>query len=343
MTLVIVCFFCLNNYVLGQPNYSYDRIIQHSYNVTRLCSNLLNSIQDHGRFIYTKDTDMEIVFLESYNENESSFILKDFVPYYKKNVDLVCQTNGIVFQNLNLGRSDKKGLNQEENLIRIPELTVNIKDSTLNNSSSRVKWSTSSNYPFLYLIKGKIAINGFQMIDPDFNKIAFLKGVLRVVYSDKRIEIKFSEGFLIELNGQRYQFENDTWIGTNDTISRPPNEDNTRAVFREIFSPDGVEDDKKINIDVGTGMFYFIHENIVVPKKARKRGFDKFVVIGFEIDVNGRIKNAKIVRDPGYDCGQEVLRVVKLMDGMFIPARNRNGLPVHQLFNYPVRIKVVRR
>ncbi len=82
----------------------------------------------------------------------------------------------------------------------------------------------------------------------------------------------------------------------------------------------------------------FIYSNIKYPAIARENGVEGMVVITFVVEKDGSITDARIARDIGAGCGQEALRVVKMMP-KWNPGKQR-GRPVRVQFNLPIRFKL---
>jgi periplasmic protein TonB len=57
----------------------------------------------------------------------------------------------------------------------------------------------------------------------------------------------------------------------------------------------------------------FLVDNIKYPTMARESGIQGKVYVSFVVEPDGRISNAKVVRDIGGGCGPEALRVVNMM------------------------------
>lgn len=90
-------------------------------------------------------------------------------------------------------------------------------------------------------------------------------------------------------------------------------------------------------------MMEFIYANIQYPAIARENNVEGTVVVQFVVDTDGRISNAKVVRDIGAQCGEEALRIVELMNSMpekWTPGKQR-GRPVRVLFMLPVKFKLL--
>lgn len=89
-------------------------------------------------------------------------------------------------------------------------------------------------------------------------------------------------------------------------------------------------------------MLEFVYQNIKYPAIARENGIEGTVVVTFVVEKDGKVTDARIVRDIGGQCGQEALRVVQLMNDKSIvwtPGKQR-GRPVRVQFNLPVRFKL---
>ncbi|MEM9821035.1 MAG: energy transducer TonB, partial [Bacteroidota bacterium] len=89
-------------------------------------------------------------------------------------------------------------------------------------------------------------------------------------------------------------------------------------------------------------MLQFIYKNIKYPPIARENGVEGAVVIRFVVDKDGKVKEPLIVKDIGAGCGNEALRVVKMMNNMpqgWVPGKQR-GKPVKVYFNLPVRFRL---
>lgn len=89
-------------------------------------------------------------------------------------------------------------------------------------------------------------------------------------------------------------------------------------------------------------MYEFLYRHLQYPAVARENNIEGMVVIGFVVDTDGKISEARILRDVGGGCGAEALRVVKMMNEMperWIPGRQRK-IPVRVMYSLPVRFKL---
>ncbi len=80
----------------------------------------------------------------------------------------------------------------------------------------------------------------------------------------------------------------------------------------------------------------FLKQQIVVPQQAIDASITGTVYVQFTIEANGDITNVKVIRGLGYGLDEEVIRVVLLMKGMWIPGRS-NGSNVAQQLTLPVK------
>lgn len=79
----------------------------------------------------------------------------------------------------------------------------------------------------------------------------------------------------------------------------------------------------------------FLAENMKYPPAARDNGIQGKVYIQFVVEKDGRITNARVLRDIGGGCGAEALRVVKSMP-KWKPGKQQ-GRAVRSQFTLPVQ------
>lgn len=89
-------------------------------------------------------------------------------------------------------------------------------------------------------------------------------------------------------------------------------------------------------------MLQFIYSNIEYPSMARENGVQGTVVVRFVVNEQGKLDNIELLRDIGASCGEEAIRVVKLMNEKYTwhPGKQR-GRKVKVLMNLPVKFKLV--
>lgn len=81
-------------------------------------------------------------------------------------------------------------------------------------------------------------------------------------------------------------------------------------------------------------MYKFLAENIKYPQEAKDNNISGRVFVSFIVEPDGSITNPRLLRDIGGGCGQEAIRVVKLMP-RWKPGKNK-GQTVRVQFNLPV-------
>ena len=78
----------------------------------------------------------------------------------------------------------------------------------------------------------------------------------------------------------------------------------------------------------------FIEDNMQYPQMAAENCIGGRVYVQFEVDTDGTVLNPKILRDIGGGCGEEALRIVRLMP-KWRPGRFY-GKVVKTTFNLPI-------
>lgn len=79
----------------------------------------------------------------------------------------------------------------------------------------------------------------------------------------------------------------------------------------------------------------FIRAHLSYPDSARARGVEGMVVVRFSVSETGMITDLELLRNIGAGCGQEALRVVRMMPN-FTPAY-RNGKAIATKMTLPIR------
>lgn len=79
----------------------------------------------------------------------------------------------------------------------------------------------------------------------------------------------------------------------------------------------------------------FVQKHLLYPDSARARGVEGMVVVRFSVSTTGAITELELLRNIGAGCGQEALRVVRMMPN-FTPAY-RNGEAVATKMLLPIR------
>jgi periplasmic protein TonB len=60
-------------------------------------------------------------------------------------------------------------------------------------------------------------------------------------------------------------------------------------------------------------MYKFVSDHIVYPVNAKRNRIQGEVIITIDLTADGKVTNAKVVKNVGGGCGDEALRVVRLM------------------------------
>ena len=82
-------------------------------------------------------------------------------------------------------------------------------------------------------------------------------------------------------------------------------------------------------------LYDFIKKNLQYPEAAREAHISGTVVVAFAIEKDGTISNVRILRDLGYGCGDEAVRVVKMMP-KWKPGK-QDGVIVRSEFVLPIK------
>ena len=65
-------------------------------------------------------------------------------------------------------------------------------------------------------------------------------------------------------------------------------------------------------------MYSFLRQNMRFPEKAKLAGILKTeIIISFVVETDGSLSDFQICRDIGYGCGDEAVRIAKLMPKWF--------------------------
>ena len=86
----------------------------------------------------------------------------------------------------------------------------------------------------------------------------------------------------------------------------------------------------------------FIYENVVYPDSAIANEIAGTVVVRFVVNKDGNITNDTILKDIGGGCGEEALRIVRLMNEMpekWTPGKKGNEA-VNVYYTFPIKFKI---
>jgi len=88
------------------------------------------------------------------------------------------------------------------------------------------------------------------------------------------------------------------------------------------------------------GILKKVYTNIRYPNLARENGIQGTVKIKFMVNQDGKLSNYTILKNIGGGCGEEALRMIKILnDGFWIPGI-ANGEFVSTTYTIPIRFKL---
>ena len=132
----------------------------------------------------------------------------------------------------------------------------------------------------------------------------------------------------------------------------PPPESKVEEVFINVVEDmprfpgcEDIGDKEERNRCATKKLLNFIHKNVEYPPLAEANDVEGIVVVAFVVEKNGKVTDARVVRDIGFGCGEEAVRVVNLMNQQgitWIPTSSRRR-PVRVQFNLPVRFKLPKK
>jgi protein TonB len=129
----------------------------------------------------------------------------------------------------------------------------------------------------------------------------------------------------------------------------PPPEPQVKEIFKiveEMPRFPGCEDlsasieEKKACAD--QKLLEFIYKNIKYPQVARENGIEGTVVVQFVVNEDGSVSDAELIRDIGAKCGEEAVRIIKMMNDMpekWSPGKQR-GRAVRVMFTLPIKFRL---
>ena len=89
----------------------------------------------------------------------------------------------------------------------------------------------------------------------------------------------------------------------------------------------------------GLDKFYkYIISNVTYPQEAINNNVEGMVKIAFVVKKYGGLKNIEIIRDIGYGCAQEVIRVLKNTEKKWNPASNMSLVDQRVVFQIPFKL-----
>ncbi|RZJ53419.1 MAG: M56 family peptidase [Flavobacterium sp.] len=115
--------------------------------------------------------------------------------------------------------------------------------------------------------------------------------------------------------------------------------DNSKTEMQDDFSiGSDTTNVKKPEFPGGLNAFFqFVGKNYKMPSEASKNKIDTKLYVQFMVEQDGSLSEYKIVKDPGFGLGEEVIRVLKLSP-KWTPG-TQDGKPVRVLYDLPITIQ----
>ena len=186
-------------------------------------------------------------------------------------------------------------------------------------------YSLKKRITMLYNIKKSNYLNYFSAFLILFITIAFL-----ACDQERIIETNDSHA-----STQIVQFEKTPISSTNEVYKVV--EEQPR--FPGCENMDGTIKEKKACSD--RKLLTFLYESIQYPEEAKKSGVEGKVYVSFIVEKDGKISDIKLLKDIGSGAGEEVMRVMELMNNKYkwIPGKQK-GKVVRVQYNLPVSFKL---
>lgn len=153
--------------------------------------------------------------------------------------------------------------------------------------------------------------------------------ILREVAAEQQAELHFAEGWFKKLTFRDAQ-----------AVQKIGEELYTKAPVMPRFPGcEEVEDAEAQQQCADKKMLMFVYGQVKYPAQARENGIEGKVVASVVIDKTGSVTQPKILKEPGYGLGAEVLRVIGQMPD-WIPGEDMDGRPTNVQLYIPVHFKL---
>ncbi len=220
----------------------------------------------------------------------------------------------------------------------------------------KIKLNTSTYDQFFVKLEdrwGLLDIRGNELIPPLYESIEYHFNDFFIVGNNNKVGlVDVQNNLLIPIQYDEidpYVFEdgaalvklNEEWFYVNDKGEKVERKEEELSLpnngILPLFDPSCRElGDKELIVRCSEKkMFNFMADHIRYPRKAKRRGIQGLVVISFIISPEGEMLEPTISRDIGGGCGEEGLRVVKMM-GDWYPAEV-DGEKVASPYYLPIR------
>lgn len=78
-----------------------------------------------------------------------------------------------------------------------------------------------------------------------------------------------------------------------------------------------------------TAMYTFINQNMIYPATAKRNRIQGECIVSVVLEADGRITNVQLVKNIGAGCGEEALRLVRLLKFKAPGFRKQYTIPVY--------------
>ena len=85
-------------------------------------------------------------------------------------------------------------------------------------------------------------------------------------------------------------------------------------------------------------LYSFIYSNLRYPQEAIDNGIEGRVFITFTVEKDGSITGIKLLRDIGYGCGEEAMRIIRMMP-KWTPGKDHLGNIMGMQYNLPIKFE----
>ncbi|MBA3829779.1 MAG: energy transducer TonB [Taibaiella sp.] len=117
-------------------------------------------------------------------------------------------------------------------------------------------------------------------------------------------------------------------VNSNKTIGENPGKTDVKKIYSFV----------EVMPVYNGDMAAYIQKNIHYPQQAKENNIEGKVVIGFVIDEEGNLVNARVVRGIGGGCDEEAIHILQQMS-RWQPGK-QNGIPVRVYFTVPIQFKL---
>ena len=90
--------------------------------------------------------------------------------------------------------------------------------------------------------------------------------------------------------------------------------------------------------DGDQALYIYFHKNIKYSKEAVANKLQGEVMVSFMVGLDSTITEIKILKDPGYGCGEEIRRILKILK--YVPAKEMGiVIGTNVILNVPVKAR----